>query len=572
MKSDFSSGRRTFLKSFGLSLLSIFSTKSFAKPQTEKPNVLFISIDDLNDWIGCMGGHPNTKTPNLDRLAQRGVLFTNAHCSAPVCNPSRVSLMTGIKPSTSGVYVNKQEWRENPVLENRVTLPQHFMENGYTAIGSGKIYHLAYPHPESWDDYWPSKENTKPNDPTPQNRPLNGFPSASNFDWGPVDVPKEQMSDWQVADWVISQLQKEHEKPLFLGCGFYRPHLPWYVPQEYFDRFPLDEIVLPEINPDDLDDVPPAGVKIANSLHNKVIEYDQYKQAVQGYLACISFTDDCVGRVLDALDNGPHKDNTVIVLWSDHGWHLGEKLHWKKFALWEEATHNVLMFVAPGVTKNSDHNDQPVSLLDIYPTLIELCGLTNRPGLEGSSLVPFLKDSTLQWDRPALCTYKYKNHALRFNRWRYIQYEDGTEELYDHDNDPLEWTNLALDSEYLDIKDELKNWLPTENAEKSPPTTVFVDEDDLPESFTLCQNYPNPFNPTTAIQFEIVKPGFVELSVFNSLGQKVRALLNEEKPPGSYLLQFDGKDELGNKLSTGIYFYRLSIDSFVQTKSMMLLQ
>lgn len=462
--------RRGFLKSAGLAAVSLATATACASKSPQKPNVLFIAIDDLNDWIGCLGGHPQSKTPNLDRLAGQGVIFENAFCAAPACNPSRAALMTGIRPATSGVYINPQVWRESPVLKNAVTLPQYFMQNGYTAIASGKIYHGRYPDPASWDDYWPSQRKNKPDDPMPDNRPLNGINKTGHFDWGPVDARPEEMGDWQVADWVIGQLNKKHDKPFFLGCGFFRPHLPWYVPQKYFDRFPLEVIILPEVNENDLDDVPEAGKKMAKPQgdHRKVTEHHQWKQAVQAYLACINFVDECVGRVIDALEQSAYKDDTIVVLWSDHGWHLGEKLHWRKFALWEEATHNVMMWKVPGLTSAGGRAKPPVNLLDIYPTLVELCGLPPKNELEGYSLVPLLTNPNADWDKPTLTTYGYKNHSVRSARWRYIQYEDGSEELYDREKDPLEWINLANDPSYKTIIKEHQKWLPQENAPSIP--------------------------------------------------------------------------------------------------------
>ncbi len=433
---------------------------------TNKPNVLFMCIDDLNDWIGCLGGHPDVQTPHLDRLAARGVLFTNAHCSAPACNPSRASLMTGILPSTSGVYHNPNPWRLSPVLKNAVTIPQHFMAHGYRAVGGGKIFHGAFPDPASWQAYFPSQKKNKPDDPMPEKRPVNGIPRTAHFDWGPVQVSDEDMGDYKVASWAIGELNKKHDKPFFLGCGFFRPHLPWYVPQKYFDMYPADKITLPNVKDDDLDDVPEAGRKMAKPQgdHRKVLEHGQWRKAVQGYLASITFVDTCVGRVIDALDASDYRDNTIIVLWSDHGWHLGEKLHWRKFALWEEATHNVMMISAPGTTRANQRCSRPVTLLDIYPTLIDLCDLKARPELEGRSLLPLLKDPDADWDRPALTTHGRNNHSLRTERWRYIRYSDGSEELYDHDNDALEWTNLASDPKYTDTKRDLARWLPRTNV------------------------------------------------------------------------------------------------------------
>jgi len=457
--------RRQFLRLAAMAALPAIDAAAQERAKS-RPNVLFIAIDDLNDWIGCLGGHPDVKTPNMDRLADRGVLFTNAHCSAPACNPSRASLMTGVLPSTSGVYHNPDPWRESPVLKNIVTLPQHFMAHGYRVVGGGKIYHGGFPDPPSWHEYFPDQKNNKPDDPVPSGRPLNGIPNAAHFDWGSVPVDDKEMGDWKVADWAIGELGKKHDKPFFLGCGFFRPHLPWYVPQKYFDLYPADKVTLPNVKQDDLDDVPPMGRRMAKPEgdHRKVIEHNQWRKAVQGYLASITFVDTCVGRVIDALDASDYRNNTIVVLWSDHGWHLGEKLHWRKFALWEEATHNVLMMVAPTVTKPHQRCSRPVSLLDIYPTLVGLCDLKRKPDLAGRSLVSLLKNPAAKWERPALTTHGKDNHSLRTERWRYIRYSDGSEELYDHDNDELEWTNLAGDPKYAEVKKELVRWLPKENV------------------------------------------------------------------------------------------------------------
>lgn len=376
--------------------------------------------------------------------------------------------MTGIRPSTSGVYHNPQPWRQ--ALPDAVTLPQHFMQHGYTALGAGKIYHGSYPDPPSWDTYFPSQKKNKPNDPQPLNRPVNGIPRTAHFDWGPVDVEDAEMGDAQVADWVISQLRKEHDKPFFLACGIYRPHLPWYVPRKYFDQFPADDVRLPKVLANDLDDIPPLGLKIARPQgdHRKVLEHDQWQLAVQGYLASIAFADTQVGRVMDALDHSPHAKNTIVVFWTDHGWHLGEKQHWRKFALWEEATRTPLIFVVPGLTAAAQRCDRPVNLLDIYPTLVDICGLAPRKELEGVSLKPLLQSPRASWDRPSLTTHGRNNHALRSDRYRYIRYADGTEELYDHEADPTEWKNLASEGSHSKIRHELAAWFPETNVPDIP--------------------------------------------------------------------------------------------------------
>ncbi|MEA3364065.1 MAG: sulfatase, partial [Candidatus Hydrogenedentes bacterium] len=339
------SSRRVFLRNVAASLTAL-SLSVHAGERRKRPNVLFIAIDDLNDWVGCLGGHPDARTPNIDRLAARGVNFTRAYCSAPACNPSRTSLLTGKLPSTSGVYHNNQPWR--PAMPDAVTLPQHFMANGYRVMGCGKIFHGRFPEPESWHEYFDNAGS-----PLPPNRPLNGIPRTAHFDWGPMDCNDEDMNDWKLIDWAQTRLEREWDKPFFLAVGLVKPHLPWYVPRKYFDLFPPDKITLPDVNANDLDDVPEAGRKMARtqSDHRRVLETENWRKAVSGYLATGAFTDACVGRLIDILDNSPYADNTIIVLWSDHGWHLGEKLHWRKFALWEEATHNPLMFVVPGMTK-----------------------------------------------------------------------------------------------------------------------------------------------------------------------------------------------------------------------------
>lgn len=430
----------------------------------DRPNVLFIAIDDLNDWIGCLGGHPDVKTPNLDALARKGMLFTRAYCSAPLCNPSRASLMTGVRPSTSGVYLNEQPWR--PVLPSAVTIPQHFMAAGYEVKARGKIYHFQ--DPPSWQEYIP-----KGADPLPPGRPLNGIPNAAQFDWGPVDARDEDMDDYRVAQWGAQFLGQKHDKPFFLGCGFFKPHLPWYAPRRWFDMYPPDSVTLPNVNEHDLDDVPPLGVKMArpDGDHKSVIDTHNWGRAVSGYLACISFVDHQIGILLDAFYASHYVDNTIVVLWGDHGWHLGEKLHWRKFALWEEATHAPFMISAPGITPAGSQCQRTVSFLDIYPTLLSLCDLPqvgDGKQLEGVTMQPLLKDPAAPWDRPAVTTYQRGNHSVRSEKWRYIRYKDGTEELYDEEDDPLEWTNLASRPGYEGTKAELGKWIPTTNAPDAP--------------------------------------------------------------------------------------------------------
>ena len=276
------------------------------------------------------------------------------------------------------------------------------------------------------------------------------------------------MGDGQVVSWVERQILSETGSPRFIAAGIFRPHLPWYVPQKYFDMHPLDDIELPPTIENDLDDVPALGaasVLQSREWHDWIVPAQQWKAGVQGYLASISFADVMVGRLIDALDRSGRADNTIIVLWGDHGFHLGEKERWRKMTLWEESTHVPLIIVAPGLTTPGSSTARTVSLMDIYPTLVELAGLDRPVHVQGNSLLPLIEDPDAQWDEPALTTYPANSHALRSERFRYIRYADGSEELYDHDADPNEWSNLADQKRYAAAKAELAEWLPKENAE-----------------------------------------------------------------------------------------------------------
>lgn len=426
-----------------------------------KPDVLFIAVDDLNDWTSYLGGHPQTKTPNIDRLVARGTAFTNSHCAAPACNPSRAALMSGLRPWQTGIYTNGDP--AQGVLKDVNTINRHFLANGYNTLGGGKIYH-GYGS-EGRADSWTKWAGLFPSIPE-QEENMTGL-NRGHFDWGPVDAKATDMGDYKLTDWAINHLKTAPGgKPLFLAVGYVKPHLPWYVPQEYFDRFPLADIKLPVTKENDLDDVPVAGKKMAGAEgdHAAVLKGDQWKKGVQAYLATISFLDDQVGRLLDGLDQSPRKDKTIIVWWTDHGWHLGEKEHWRKFALWEKATRTSMAIVAPGVSKPGSKTNAPVDYMNLYPTLCELTGLPLPDHVKGASLMPLLKDPAAKWDGVAVCTHGKGNHAVRDAQWRYIRYADGGEELYDHSKDPYEWTNLAGEVGMSDIKTKLGAALPKEEV------------------------------------------------------------------------------------------------------------
>ena len=436
-----------------------------------KPNVLFIAVDDLNHWVGYTGRNPQTKTPNIDRLSKMGMSFAYADCAAPLCNPSRAALMSGLRPSSTGCYQNGQNWKKF-IPEGR-GLTATFKQAGYFVAGAGKIYHGNTFYPSEWDDYF-AKQGSDEDEHGKGVTKMEGFTQPLKH-----DLKDRDLADWHITDYCIEQLGKKHDRPFFIACGLHKPHLPWAVPRKYYDLFPVEKIQLPPYREDDLSDVPPAGVRMAKpgGDHKTIIERDRWKAAIQSYLATIAYTDMNVGRLLDALEKSPYRDNTIIVFWGDHGWHLGEKSHWRKFALWEEAVRAPLIWVVPGVTKAGTICERPVDFMSIYPTLCELVGVPTPKHVEGVSIKPLLADAKASWTTPTLCTFGYQNHSVRNAQWRYIRYADGGEELYDHTKDPYEWTNLAAKEEFKNVRTELAGWLPKTNVRESPAA---VDDEESP--------------------------------------------------------------------------------------------
>lgn len=451
----------------------------------DRPNVLFLSVDDMNDWVGCLGGYPGVRTPSIDGLAQRGVLFRNAHCAAPLCNPSRTALLTGMRPSTTGIYGNEQFWR--PVLPNAVTLPMHFKANGYHVAGVGKVFHhvAGFNPPDQWDEFqwqtfddpWYRRAEWYPwvkKIPAPKGHPFNGLDNfQGEFDWGILDKPEEAYGDAAAVQWASQFLKRKQEKPFFLAVGLWHPHIPMFAPKSYFDMYPDPR--LPEVPGNDLDDIPAIGQKYAafrRSEHERIVATGKWKDAVRAYLASISFADALIGQMLRSLETSAHARNTVIVFWSDNGWHLGEKRHWHKSTLWERSTHIPMIMAGPGMRATGTARTQPVSLLDIYPTLVELCGLPNRKELEGKSLVPLLQNAKAK-HQPIVTTFEPDSHAVRDERWRYIRYPDGTEELYDRVADPNEWKNIASDPKHTAIKQQLAQWMPKTSAPQQPTREAY---------------------------------------------------------------------------------------------------
>lgn len=421
----------------------------------ERPNVLFIAVDDLNHWVTHLGRNPQAKTPNIDRLAGMGVSFSHAYCAVPACEPSRVALMGGRRPWTSGCYQNGDGWKS--YQKPGEGLSAQFMKAGYYVAGAGKIYHSMAYHDAEWTDYM-SRDGLSANG--PKVKKMDGF-------HGPMlhDLKDDDLLDWHTVDYCIEQMQQERDQPFFVACGLYKPHLPFAVPQKYYDMFPLETIQLPPHLEADLDDIPPSGIKMAKPEgdHAKFLKSGRWKAAIQSYLATCAYTDMNIGRLLDALEASPHKDNTIIVLWGDHGWSFGEKQHWRKFALWEKPTRMPFIWVVPGMTQDGQVSTRTVDLMSVYPTLCELTGIPLPEHVEGASIVELLKDPEMVWDTPAITTHGFKNHAVRTEDFRYIRYANGDEELYDEVNDPFEWTNLADKPEFAATKSELARWLPARN-------------------------------------------------------------------------------------------------------------
>ena len=437
-----------------------------------KPNVLFIVVDDLNDWVGCLGGHPQARTPNMDRLAVRGTVFTNAHVQAPLCNPSRSSVLTGMRPSSTGIYGLAPGIRAVEVTKNCVSLPQYFRKQGYFTAGFGKVFHDgAIPKELQKDEFdvW----GPAPGMPIPKEKFVLTPSKMNAVDWGIFPEDDRDQADWKTADNAIAQLQsRPKDKPFFLAAGFRLPHVPCFASQKWFDMFPPEsQIKLPPYLPHDRDDVPFFSWYLHWDLPEPRLSWlkkaNQWPNLVRSYLASTTFMDSQIGRLLDALDASGEASNTVIVLWSDNGWHLGEKEITGKNSLWKPSTHVPLIFAGPGV-KVGGRCSQPAELLDIYPTLVELCGTPVQSGLEGHSLAPQLKNADAKRLWPAITTANQNNHSVVTDKWRFIQYADGSQELYNEQNDPNEWTNLASKPEYKKVIADLKKWLPKKNLPLAP--------------------------------------------------------------------------------------------------------
>ncbi|MEM9825106.1 MAG: sulfatase [Planctomycetota bacterium] len=457
-----------------------------AKP----PNVVMIAIDDLNDFVGVYGGHKQAITPNIDRLAAGGMVFRNASCPGPVCGTSRSALLSGFMPSTTGIYGNSQNMLDSPIVQRHATLPEYFSRNGYVTLSSGKIFHKhatdsGQDHGHWAFDVWQNTSGNGKPDPKQlfdRNRgiingkrianPKHADGGGSPFAFGPTIAGIEDQKDYRTAQWFAKKLSQDHAKPFFMAVGFSKPHLAWHVPQEFFDLYERDQIEVPAYRLDDFDDI--AGGKRDGQFRATpdflwCQEYGVMKDAVRAYLASVSFADACAGVVLDALAKSQYADNTIVILWGDHGWHLGEKLRFRKVTLWREATQCPLIVRMPSMTQ-SQSCDRNVNLIDLYPTLIDLCGLPDKGPdalpLDGRSFAPLLRDPSQSW-HPTVTTKRPGEHSVMADDWHYIHRDAGPNELYRVNDDPMEWTNLLHDdtSQYESVINRLRSSLPKQTAD-----------------------------------------------------------------------------------------------------------
>ncbi|MGC9450877.1 MAG: sulfatase [Oceanipulchritudo sp.] len=422
--------------------------------------MLFIAVDDLRDTVGHLRNFSGIETPHIDQLARSGMVFENAHCAAPACSPSRTALLSGWSPARTGFYENGQLWAGE--LEYAESLPRRFMKHGWYTVGSGKVFHGTGALPNFHSEFQVPYDKDYGEYGEPVGKPL--------------DIAVEEMPDAQRVDYIVRQIEEVRDTPVFLACGLVKPHLPFNVPRDYFERFPLEKIQLPPMDPEGIGHLPPIarfiargdGELVGRLYHEHVIAHDLWKRNIQAYLACVAFVDDQIGRLLAAWDASPHGRDGIVVLWGDNGWHFGEKEHWSKFTLWRECTRVPLIIRAPGVTRAGSRTASAVSLLDLYPTLLDLCGLPPRDDLDGLTLRPLLQSPDITWDRPAVIHHGYRNAAATTDRWHYIHYRDESKELYDLHADPHQHHNLAGDPEYRKVVNRMHAYLPRHYAENQP--------------------------------------------------------------------------------------------------------
>ena len=443
---------------FSFLLISLVTISScdfiFKDVKNKKPNILLISVDDLNDWIGVMGGHTQAITPNIDKLASNGILFTNANCQSPICNPSRASLMTSLYPSSTGIYFLNPSLGESPIALKNLLMPDRFLIEGYDVSGAGKLFHNKKENKLYIDNYW---ENFGKWFGPLTEKKLSSFKGHKLWDWGGLNLDESETEDSKLANWAVNQISRKMNKSFWIGVGFFKPHVPLIVPKKWFDLYPLETVELPKIFTNDIDDISEYAKNLSSlnhvaPSHHWVISNKEWKPLVRSYLACISFVDHQIGKVLNALEKNNKSQNTFVVLFSDNGFHLGEKERWAKRSLWGNGSNVPLIISGPGLPKGKI-SDLPVQLLDIYPTLLELTGLKLDPLHEGKSLIPIMKSEKSNWPHLSRTSFGPGNYAIVSRNYRFIQYNDGSEEFYDRIKDPHEWFNLI---EKIELTEQIK--------------------------------------------------------------------------------------------------------------------
>ena len=627
-----------FISAFVTSILISFSLCG----QNDMTNVIFIICDDLNDSVEGMGGHVQAQTPNIDRLIDMGVQFTNAHANAPICGPSRASLWTGIYPSKTGYYGHNQQqnrWRNFPILTDAITIMEHFKNNGYKLYGSGKVFHNGHEDnsvfnqplnggpssfgPFPWDGFtmhnWGKPQAFGHSIMPPNIRdnkwggfaPLSEIPTVGDYtgwmkDWEePWDfqyvseMDRELMPDEITTSWVSEKLNETHENPFFIVAGMNRPHTPRYAPKEFFDMFPLETIILPPYLENDLNDTPSILWEniyqssalprfLEDSAETDIGSEMWWKKWVQSYLACVAFVDHQVGIILDSLENSQYADNTIVIFTSDHGYHMGEKNFLSKTTIWEESTRIPLVVYAPGVSVAGEKVAHPVSLIDIYPTLIDLSGLPENPNiggnecpLDGYSIRPFLENPINgTWNGPPVALNHLNgnvdpannvpspivenHHSVRSIRYRYTLTSDGEEEFYDHSNDPNEWNNLAI-TDLDNATSSLLEWHKSEMFELLNISSLSSGEITKSNKFNLYQQYLGNSNWSTQIEYTLSQETRVKIEVFNINGEKILSLVDEDKSAGKHDMIFNL-----SKFSSGLYFCKMTTPTFSKIKKFIL--
>ncbi len=451
------------------------------KSADQKPmNILIVAVDDMNIWPGEFDGM--AQTPNIDKLANSGVKFSNAHCVVPASNPSRTALFTGLRPETTGQYTNQGCFREKKNNTELVTLPQYLQQHGYQTVSAGKVFHHPrgttpepnkYSDPQSWDVQRKGNvgvgskyhkmylnENDVAKWHNGEYEGIDGYLAKFGV-WGPVPATIEETEEFHNATFTAEFLAQEHDKPFLLSCGVFSPHEPLIAPQEFFDLYPIENIKLPEVPEDDMDDIPAIAHKnFSTPFANLIREKDQWRNAVQAYLACISFADYNVGVVMDALEKSEYRDNTIVIFFSDNGFQLCHKDRWEKYSLWRMATNTPMIMRLPDGEKGECK--RAVSYLDIYPTVLDLLNIEQPDFLQGTTLTPLLEDLDAPRTIPAVITHGAGNTSVVRDNWNLITYQNGEQELYDRSNDLFEYNNLIKDPQYTDIVNDLKQYIPTE--------------------------------------------------------------------------------------------------------------